>query len=102
MKLPKSVKRYCPKCKAHTEQKVEQSKRGRPSQLSYGSKFRARKRGRARGHGNMGRYSKPAISKFKSTGKKQSKKTDLRYRCSKCKKAWVQKEGFRAKRLEFV
>jgi ribosomal protein L44E len=49
----------------------------------------------------MGRYSKPAITKFKMTGKKSSKKTDLRYECSICKKQHMQKKGFRAKRLEF-
>ena len=49
MKLPKLMKRYCKYCKKHTEQKVAQTKRGRPSTLSYGSKVRARKRGAARG-----------------------------------------------------
>ncbi len=102
MKLPKNTKKYCPKCKKHTEHKIEQAKRRNASSLTYGSKHRARKRGKARGHGNLGRYSKPAISKFKATGKKGSKKTDLRYTCSKCKKTQVQKKGFRAKRVEFV
>lgn len=102
MKLPKTKKRYCPKCKKQTEHKVEQAKRRNPSSLTYGSKRRARKRGQARGHGNRGRYSKPAISKFKATGKKASKKTDLRFTCTVCKKASVQKAGFRAKRIEFV
>ncbi len=102
MKLPKTKNRYCPKCKKHTEHKVAQAKRRNPSSLTYGSKYRARKRGQARGHGNRGRYSKPAISKFKATGKKASKKTDLRFTCSVCKKTWVQKSGTRAKRVEFV
>ena len=36
------------------------------------------------------------------TGKKQSKKTDLRYQCNGCQKTTAQKEGFRVKKLEFV
>ena len=102
MKFPKSMKRYCPKCVSHTEQKVSSVKRKSPSSLSYGSKKRAKLRGRARGKGNRGRYSKPAVTKFKMTGKKQSKKTDLRYQCGQCNKTTVQKEGFRIKKLEFV
>lgn len=102
MKLPKTVKRYCPFCKKHTEHKVAQSKKKAPSSLSRGSKIRARKRGRARGTGNLGRYSKPAITKWKMTGKKSTKKTDFRYECSTCKKSHAQKKGFRAKKIEFA
>jgi large subunit ribosomal protein L44e len=101
MKLPKTKKKYCPKCKKHTEHKISQNKKGKPGSMTYGSKIRARLRGSARGHGNLGRYSKPAISKFKMTGKKQSKKLDLRFTCSECKKTQVQKQGFRAKKVEF-
>ncbi|MBW2991844.1 50S ribosomal protein L44e [Candidatus Woesearchaeota archaeon] len=102
MKLKKSVKRYCPYCKKHTEHKVGQSKKKNPSSLTYGSKIRAKRRGSAKGYGNKGRYSKPAISKFKMTGKKTTKKTDLRYECKECKKTHMQRSGFRAKRVEFV
>jgi large subunit ribosomal protein L44e len=102
MKKPKIVKRYCPYCKKHTEHKVTANKKKNASSLSYGSKIRARRRGRARGFGNLGRYSKPAVSKFKMTGAKQSKKTDFRFECKECKKSHVQKKGIRAKRVEFV
>lgn len=102
MKLPKSTKRLCPNCKKHTEHKITQAKKRTASSLTYGSKVRARKRGKARGHGNLGRYSKPAVTKFKLTGAKTSKKTDLRYECKECKKKHAQKKGFRAKKVEFV
>ena len=69
MKKPKAIKRLCPYCKKHTEHKVTQSKKKNASTLSYGSKYRARARGKARGTGNLGRYSKPAVTKFKMTGK---------------------------------
>ena len=102
MKKPKIMKRYCPYCKSHTEHKVAQNKKKNPSSLTYGSKVRAKRRGSARGTGNLGRYSKPAISKFKMTGKKLSKKTDIRYECKTCKKTHMQKAGIRAKRVEFT
>ncbi|MBS3143119.1 50S ribosomal protein L44e [Candidatus Woesearchaeota archaeon] len=102
MKKPKEVNRYCPFCKKHTSHKVSQSKKRQASSLTYGSKYRARLRGKARGLGNLGRYSKPAVTKFKRAGKKSTKKTDLRYECKVCKKQHTQKKGFRAKRVEFV
>jgi len=100
MKVPKTQKRYCPSCKVHTEQKLTQTKRRSPSPFGYGSKVRAKKRGAARGSGNLGRYSKPAISKFKMTGKKASKKTDFRLECTKCKKSHTQVKNTRAKKVE--
>ena len=101
MKLPNVTNRLCPYCRKHTQHRIFQNKRKNPSSMTYGSKVRARRRGTARGIGNRGRYSKPAISQFKSTGKKQSKKTDLRYECKECKKIHMQKKGFRAKKIEF-
>jgi ribosomal protein L44E len=102
MKIPKTIKKNCKHCKTHTEQKVSQNKRKTPSSLSRGSKYRARGRGQARGTGSLGRYSKPAVTKFKRTGAKNTKKTDLRYTCSVCKKISCQSSGIRAKRVEFI
>jgi len=104
MKIPKTIKRLCPFCKKHTEHKVANAKRRTPGSahpMGYGSKKRAKLRGFARGFGNLGRYSKPAVSKFKMTGKKVSKKTDLRYTCKECKKTHTQNKGIRAKKVEF-
>lgn len=102
MKIPKTIKRYCPFCKKHTEHRVSQAKKRGARALTYGSKVRARRRGQARGYGSRGRYSKPALSKFKMTGKKSSKKTDLRFECKECKKTHVQRKGFRSKKIELV
>ncbi len=102
MKIPKTIKRYCKYCRKHTEQKVAQNKKKAASSLSRGSKYRARKRGRARGNGNLGRYSKPAVTKFKRTGAKNTKKTDLRYTCSVCKKTNCQRFGIRSKKVELI
>lgn len=102
MKLPKITKRYCPYCKAHTEQKIVEAKRktrGTANPLSQGSKKRIQVRGRM-GMGNQGKYSKPPITKWRMCNRKQSKKLDLRYQCTKCKKMTVQKSGIRTKKLE--
>ncbi len=102
MKIPKLKKRLCKTCKKHTEHKVAQNKKRTASSLSQGSKYRARKRGLARGIGSLGRYSKPAVTKFKRTGAKNTKKTDIRFTCTVCKKISCQATGIRAKRVEFV
>ncbi len=105
MKLPKLRKRYCPKCKTHTEHKVFSSKKkgmGSVHTLSRGSKVRINLRGLWRGVGNQGRFSRPPVGSRKRTGAKQSKKTDLRYQCKACNKTYVQSSGTRTKKLEFV
>ncbi|MDP3990264.1 MAG: 50S ribosomal protein L44e [archaeon] len=102
MKIPKSMMRLCKTCKKHTEHKVAQNKRRTASSLSLGSKYRARKRGQARGVGGHGKYSKPAVTKFKRTGAKTTKKTDLRYTCNICKKISCQAVGIRSKHVELI
>ncbi len=103
MKVPKQVRRHCPRCNKHTTQKVLLAKnRGRNQRhpLSTGSKKRVRMRGERRGTGNLGKYSKPP--KPKMTGKKITKKTDFRYQCTECRKMTPQASGIRAKRVEFI
>ncbi len=103
MKVPKQVKRHCPKCNKHTTQKVAVNKsRGRSSThpMSRGSTMRIQLRGERRGFGNLGRYSRPP--KPKMVGKKLSKKTDFRYTCPECKRTFTQKEGIRTKKVELV
>ncbi|KYK27158.1 hypothetical protein AYK26_00495 [Euryarchaeota archaeon SM23-78] len=105
MKLKKIVKRYCPYCKKHTEHKVTLAKkkgRNAAHPISRGSTKRLKRRGQRRGAGGHGKYSKPAVGKWKLAGKKLSKKTDFRYTCKECNKTHAQAKGFRAKRLEFV
>jgi len=105
MKYPKVVRRLCPYCKKHTEHKVTNERfRGlnKAHPMSHGSKSRARARGRRRGMGNWGRFSRPPISQWTMTGAKVSKKTDLRYQCKECKKTHAQRKGVRAKRVEMV
>lgn len=104
MKIPKSRKRFCPKCKKHTAHTVSQAKsagRSKKHPMSKGSRNRMRRRGLDRGYGNQGKISRGAISSFKRTGAKTSKKVDLRFKCKECSKTSVQSSGFRVKRPEF-
>jgi large subunit ribosomal protein L44e len=104
MKLPKTRNTYCPSCKKHTEHKIIEGKkrtRGSAHPLSWGSKKRIKSRGHL-GVGNHGKYSKPAISKWRMAGRKTSKKVDLRFECSVCKKMHgMSKGGFRTRKVEF-
>ncbi len=96
MKLPKLVRRYCPYCKKHTEQKIVLVSSGhKRGTMKKGSPARARLRGRGRGYGNWGKYSKPAITSWKRKTK-STKKTNLIYTCQECKKSKIQKKGKRA------
>ena len=100
MKKPKLIKRLCPHCKKHTEHNVAQAKRRTPGSGNPLGKYSKGRTGFGKGFGNLGRYgSKP--SKFKMGNKKQSKKTDFRYKCKQCKKTHNQRKGVRAKKVEF-
>ncbi|MEM4260432.1 MAG: 50S ribosomal protein L44e [Candidatus Woesearchaeota archaeon] len=107
MKIPKTVKRHCPYCNKHTEHRIIESKKRTPGSahpLSRGSRTRQklRHRGIDIGMGNKGRFSRPPVKNWKSTGKKLTKKTDLRYECKECKKQHMQKKGKRTKKLQIV
>jgi ribosomal protein L44E len=96
MRLPKVTKRYCPYCNKTTDQKIKLASSGsKKNSLSRGSKIRARLRGRNRGIGNLGRYSKPAGSKFKMKTK-TTKKAKIVYFCNVCGKGKDKKKGIRA------
>ena len=100
MKFPKAIFRYCKKCKKHTLHKLSVVKGKERGSLKKGSIARARKRGRGQGYGNKGKWgSKPAISQFKMTGAKTSKKTNLKFTCDICKKSSLQRQGIRMKKV---
>jgi len=103
MKKPKKIRRHCPFCNKHTEQKVEiVSTGGKRGTQKKGSIQRAMLRGRGRGYGNKGKWgSKPAITKWKRKVK-STKKTNFKYTCTKCKKSTVQKKGVRTGKASLV
>lgn len=103
MKIPKVVRKYCPYCRKHTEQKVSDVSSGhKRSALKHGSIERARKRGLGRGSGNLGKWgSKPATTKWKRKTK-STKKTNLLYTCQTCKKSKIQRKGIRTGKIQIV
>jgi large subunit ribosomal protein L44e len=103
MKMPKVKKKYCPKCKKHTEHKVSEAKKktaGSRHTQSRGSKKRVRARG-LMNKGNKGRLSRRPVGQRVMTGKKETKKSDLRFNCGTCKRVTPQRTGFRVKKVEF-
>ncbi len=77
MKMPKQIRAHCPFCNKHTLQNVERVRKGRASSMTH----IARQKLRANGIGNQGKFSKVP------GGDKPTKRLNLRYRCTVCKKA---------------
>ena len=102
MKLPKTIKRYCPYCKKRTEQKIKLVSTGaKRGTLTRGSISRAKKRGLGVGIGNKGKWgSKPAVSKFKRKSK-TTKKTNIMYLCKECGKSKY-RSSIRNKRISKI
>ena len=101
MKIPKTMKRYCPYCKKHTEQTVTQAKKKTPGSVHPLGKGSKKRRGFGKGVGNLGtKGSKPALTKWKMTGAKTTKKTDLRLKCKVCGKSHIALKSSRAKKVE--
>jgi large subunit ribosomal protein L44e len=95
MKFPGQVKRYCPYCKMHTVQKVIQVKGGQRGTLTAGS----RRKGWQLNHG-YGSTPYPMFEHAKRLGVKQTKRYDIRYKCTKCNKMTNRARGKKAKKVE--
>ena len=89
MKMPHTVKTYCPVCKVHTAHEVERVKKKKASELKWGQRrFR-------RATSGYGGFPRP-----KPEGERNlPKRVALRYRCKVCKKAH-QRPCFRSKKFE--
>ena len=103
MRFPKTIKRYCPTCKKHTEQTVgtaKQRARSSTHPLSRGSSSRAKARGLKAGYGNRGKWgSKPAVKNWKRKVK-VTKRISVMYTCKVCKKTKGIKKAIRAGKIE--
>ena len=100
MKIPKTTKTHCKHCKTHTKHVTTIAKKRERGALKSGSLARLGARGRGKsGFGNHGSKSRKAISAFKRTGAKSSKKIDLRLKCETCKKTSVKSTGKRLKKV---
>lgn len=102
MKVPKKIRKFCPKCKQYQEMTVSlnrQQGKNKVHPMSRGSRSRMKKRGLDRGFGNKGSVSRGAMSKWKRYNVKKSKKVNLLLKCSVCHKS-MQLVGSRAKKVE--
>lgn len=102
MKVPKKLRKFCPKCKNYQEMGVsiaKQQGKNKVHPMSRGSKTRVRLRGGFRGFGNKGSFSRGAMTKWKRYNKKKSKKVNLKLQCKKCGKS-IMLVGSRSKKVE--
>ena len=97
MKIPKKMNRFCPYCRKQTAQKLKQPGKGKNSSMKRGSKVRLRLRGLWRGIGNQGKLSR--MKNQKKKWRKTTKKTNIMYTCTVCKKSKYQKKGKRTGKL---
>lgn len=92
MKIPKSQKRYCPKCRKHTEHTVEEAKR-KPRRQDTKSQRRFLRK--MKGYGSFPKENPKGREK-------PTRKVDFRYKCSACGKKHSIGEGYRIKKMEFT
>ena len=92
MKIPKNVKRYCPKCQKHTEHKVKLGKvGGKRGTLKAGQRRHERRAG-VKGYG--GSPQPKAAEKAKT-----SRRTPFIYTCTVCSKSTHKQRNIRAKKF---
>ena len=91
MKVPRSMRTFCPKCKTHTDHNVSLYKAGKRKGAKLGERRQAR---RKKGYGGQ---------KFpeQHNQAKVTKKQVLILRCNECNYALMRK-GIRLKKLEIV
>ena len=90
MKYPQMSMAYCPMCRKHTEVKVEIAKKHTRRALTHGERIFDRK---MRGYGSFPRPNPRGREK-------STKKMDLRFKCSECKKKFTAGKGFRVKKFQ--
>ena len=91
MDFPKNVRVFCPHCRTHTEHTVDLTKKKPRRTMSHEQRRYLRK---LKGYTSFPRP--------KPDHEKQTKKTDLRYKCSKCGQKHVKGKGFRNKKFKIV
>ncbi len=99
MNLPKKTTRFCPFCKARTEQKIDLvSTGGKRGTLKRGSIARSKLRNASPGKGNQGKRSRKAIKNWKRKTKTTTRKV-LIYSCQVCKKSKHSKNSRRVSKI---
>jgi large subunit ribosomal protein L44e len=91
MKIPRSMRTYCPKCNTHTEHAVSLYKAGKRKAAKKGERHQAR---RKKGYGGQ---------KFplQQNQAKVSRKQALMLKCGECNYT-LQRKGIRLKKAEVV
>ena len=92
MKMPETIRTYCPYCKTHTKQKIKVVRKGKESAFSWGARQHRRKL-----KGYIGKLA------GKKTVKKRGKSQKVTLECTICKKKTERIIGTRtAKPLELT
>lgn len=92
MEIPRTVKRFCPYCKKHTEHTIRKVGVGKiKRRLASGQRRFKRK---LKGFGSFPKSNPKGRAK-------PTRKLDLRYKCKKCGKEHTIGKGFRIKKFEF-
>lgn len=91
MKVPKTIRSFCPRCKRHTEQTVSLSKAGKRRAAKMGERRHEKKK---KGYGGQ-KYP------FQRNKAKTTKKQTLKLKCKVCGYAY-HRDGVRLKKLEVV
>jgi len=96
LKMPKTVTMYCPTCKEHTDHTISRARKRPRGELRKGHRrFRRKVKPTGKTRGARG-YPKSMQKREKPT-----KRADLRFMCTKCKKSQT-RPGFRARVLELT
>lgn len=90
MKMPKTVRIYCPYCKKHTEHEIYISKKRPRRKLAQGQRRFLRK---MKGYGSFPKENPKGREK-------PTKKVDLRFKCKVCGKSHTHGKGFRVKKFK--
>jgi len=91
MKIPRSMRTFCPRCKTHTDHAVSLYKAGKRKAAKQGERRFASKQ---KGYGGMKRP-------IQHNQAKVSKKQTLLLKCGECNYT-LQRKGIRLKKLEVV
>ena len=92
IEVPKKMKRFCPHCKKHTEQKVRREKVGSSKRRTLAVDQRRMNR-KLKGYGSFPRP-------YPKGREKPTRALDIRFACSVCKRENIIGVGFRAKKYE--
>jgi len=91
LKVPRTIRTYCPKCRAHTQHKVSIYRPGRRRALAEGQRrYEAKQKG-------YGSKRKPEQKRFAKT----TKKISLVLTCSQCNYTRTRK-GIRLRKIELI